>query len=192
MRGLNMKKYLSITVMILIFSAVTFADSEPTRILYGINFGYKHIVNETSADYQLSTMFYGIQGNKGLRFYFRTNLIKPESDDMLKYDEAVDAGYPVMDHHINAVSIGLEYLRRVYGHDAQGWFLTGGVGLQWSNTMARFNINGESKYIKKDGLSDVNLTIGCMHVGKSFSLGASYDTSPEGFMAYIGLNLNSL
>jgi len=88
------------------------------------------------------------------------------------------------------ISIGLEYLRRVYGHESHGWFLTGGIGLQWSDTMARFNINGESKYITQDGLSDVNMTLGIMHVGKALSLGASYDTSPEGILAYVGFNVN--
>ena len=88
------------------------------------------------------------------------------------------------------ISIGLEYLRRVYGHESHGWFLTGGIGLQWSDTMARFQINGESKYITQDGLSDVNMTLGIMHVGKLLSLGASYDTSPEGFLAYVGFNVN--
>lgn len=151
----------------------------------GAQLGYKHVVND-EVDYQWSTAFFALKGKSGARFFFRTNQVYSESADMLRYHEAVTAGYPVMEYYTNSRVAGLEYLMRITGEDTRGWYLSIGAGADWRTVMARFNIDGYSKYIEKESTTKMMGMVGIMRSNKTYNWGIAYDTAPQGITAYVG------
>ncbi len=173
----------NIVLLVLICSIFFACNLFPLTI--GAQFGYKHIPDD-AIEYQMSTAFFAIKGKSGLRVFFRTNRVYTESDDMLKFAEAVDAGFPIMEYYTNARVAGADYLFRVSGEGTVGWYLTFGGGVEWRTCMARFNINGYSKNIQKESETDFMGTAGIMRSNKSYNWGIAYDTAPQGIMAYVG------
>ena len=172
-----------IILMLLLCSIFWYCEVFPLTV--GAQVGYKHVVDD-DVTYQLSTSFFALKGKNGARFFFRTNRVYTESADMLRYHEAVSAGYPVMEYYTNSRVAGLEYLLRITGEDTRGWYLSVGAGAEWRSEMARFNIAGYSKYIEKDSTATMMGTVGIMRSNKTYNWGIVYDTAPQGVTAYVG------